>query len=211
MLTSHIISALKKEHHFLGNMINDINKELRHLPSGSVQIRKHKKGIQFYHYTDPMKKEGKYLSVKKQNLALALVRKGYLLRLLGAAKKDHQLIEYFLKKYDLKALQEVFLKESPVRQNLLFSSTSGQASGQNTFLSYPGIILPDALYAETWENCEYERKPFSEDTPVHCTMKQERVRSKSEVLIANSLFRLGVPYRYECPLSLEKNVIQLKE
>ena len=38
MLTSHIISALKKEQHFLRNMINDINKELRHLPSGSVQI-----------------------------------------------------------------------------------------------------------------------------------------------------------------------------
>ena len=32
------------------------------------------------------------------------------------------------------------------------------------------------------------------------TVKDERVRSKSEILIANALERKGVPYKYECPI-----------
>ena len=38
------------------------------------------------------------------------------------------------------------------------------------------------------------------------TTKGERVRSKSEVLIADSLNRLGIPYRYEYPLKLKNGI-----
>ena len=69
------------------------------------------------------------------------------------------------------------------------------------------VEIPDLEYASRWQNIEYQGKPFGEDAPVHFTLKQERVRSKSEVLIANALARAGVPYKYEYPLRLKNQML----
>ncbi len=39
-------------------------------------------------------------------------------------------------------------------------------------------------------------------TTEYRTEKGELVRSKSEMNIANALFRTEIPYKYECPLTL---------
>ena len=44
---------------------------------------------------------------------------------------------------------------------------------------------------------------FGKDTREYYTIKGERVRSKSEKIIADELFRKGIPYKYECPLYLK--------
>ena len=67
-------------------------------------------------------------------------------------------------------------------------------------------ILPDEEYALRWQAETYEPKPFTEGAPEHYTQKGERVRSKSEVLIANALYQAGIPYRYEAPLYLGRTV-----
>ena len=40
--------------------------------------------------------------------------------------------------------------------------------------------------------------------PEYTTDKGEQVRSKSELIIANLLSKLGIPYRYEAPLALKR-------
>ena len=45
-----------------------------------------------------------------------------------------------------------------------------------------------------------DRKPLVD--PYYVTERGERVRSKSELIIANWLFQHGIPYRYECALEL---------
>ena len=40
------------------------------------------------------------------------------------------------------------------------------------------------------------------DTTEYYTDKGERVRSKSEIIIANMLKTLNIPYKYECPLKI---------
>ena len=62
------------------------------------------------------------------------------------------------------------------------------------------IWIPDDEYVASWESQEYIRKEIKDDVPEFYTDKDERVRSKSEVIIANELNKAGVPYRYECPL-----------
>ena len=52
-----------------------------------------------------------------------------------------------------------------------------------------------------------ERKPFKKGAPEFYTLKGERVRSKSEVIIADRLRANGIPYRYECPLKVGNKVI----
>ena len=43
--------------------------------------------------------------------------------------------------------------------------------------------------------------------PVYLTDRGERVRSKSELNIANMLNKMNVPYKYECPIRLSNGKI----
>ena len=56
---------------------------------------------------------------------------------------------------------------------------------------------------QAWLSEKYEGKQFREGEPVILTDRGERVRSKSEKIIADYLFRKGIPYKYEKPLYLK--------
>ena len=60
----------------------------------------------------------------------------------------------------------------------------------------------DEQYIQNWRNVEYEGKGFAEDAPEFYTSRGERVRSKSEWIIAELLEKEGIPYRYEYPVYL---------
>ena len=65
------------------------------------------------------------------------------------------------------------------------------------------IRLSDEEYVQSWEAVLYEGKSFDEGMPEYYTLKGERVRSKSEVIIADMLYQMGIPYHYEYPLYLK--------
>ena len=66
------------------------------------------------------------------------------------------------------------------------------------------IWLPDDEFRERWEAQKGEALAFrADDESSFYTDKGERVRSKSEILIADTLGRFNVPYRYEYPLELK--------
>lgn len=56
-----------------------------------------------------------------------------------------------------------------------------------------------------WLKQEYRRKKIPPEVPPLFTENGEQVRSKSELIIANSLKAAGVPYRYEFPLLMDRN------
>ena len=68
------------------------------------------------------------------------------------------------------------------------------------------LVLPaietDKGFVERWNAVSYQGKGFPEDYPEHLTDRGERVRSKSEVIIANLLLKEDIPYRYEYPIRL---------
>ncbi|MCQ2982208.1 MAG: hypothetical protein MJ178_05590 [Treponemataceae bacterium] len=66
--------------------------------------------------------------------------------------------------------------------------------------------LSDANYAAAWEAKPYRTKGVGPEWPVILTNKGERVRSKSEKIIADRLAALHIPYRYEAPLTLRGGV-----
>ena len=53
-----------------------------------------------------------------------------------------------------------------------------------------------------WYEEEYHGKEFKEGVPVILTEKGERVRSKSEKIIADYFYRKNILYKYEKPLYL---------
>ncbi|MBO4636097.1 MAG: hypothetical protein J5685_03025 [Clostridiales bacterium] len=65
------------------------------------------------------------------------------------------------------------------------------------------VIMTNEDYARKWQEEKFIPKRFDpKNTTQFYTKKGERVRSKSEVIIANMLYDLGIPYKYEKPLLL---------
>ena len=69
------------------------------------------------------------------------------------------------------------------------------------------IVLTDEEFVKRWQEAEYDLNPISNDIPFYQTLKGERVRSKSEMIIADRLLAKGIPYKYECPLKVGKKII----
>lgn len=65
------------------------------------------------------------------------------------------------------------------------------------------LVLTDGMYAEQWIRESYETNPYHPEEKVYPTKKDELVRSKSEVLLADMYYEMGIPYRYEAELRLK--------
>lgn len=67
-------------------------------------------------------------------------------------------------------------------------------------------IISDEEFIRQWESVGYRGKEFEDEENEIITERGERVRSKSEKIIADKLFALGIPYRYEYPVLLNGNI-----
>ena len=64
------------------------------------------------------------------------------------------------------------------------------------------IIETDEQYLQKWRDFHYEPLQYPDSTPLFPTDHGEMVRSKSEWIIANELYKGASAYRYEAPLYL---------
>lgn len=64
-------------------------------------------------------------------------------------------------------------------------------------------IMSDKEYVNQWSTQIYSGKDFEEGQAEIYTEKKERVRSKSEKIIADMLYHKNIPYKYECPVTLK--------
>lgn len=66
------------------------------------------------------------------------------------------------------------------------------------FKSFQSNTVP----LNTWKNESFQTNPAYPEHLLHKSLSGEKLRSKSEVIIANALFMNHIPYRYECELIL---------
>ena len=164
-----------------------LESRLRTYPAGKIHITRKGTGIQYYLRKNSKDKTGTYLS-----------------------KKDERNIKIFLqKKYDETAIKQVNAEISSLEHFLKYSKSNSEKL-QNLYSEYPleirkyinPIDSSDEEYINQWLSVPYVHKAISEELPVFLTSHEERVRSKSELNIANLLCKMNVPYKYECPLTL---------
>lgn len=170
---------LAKRIYELKQIIQKEEKRLKKIPEGSVQVTGTEKKVMFY-----INQEGKrrYARERDQKLVQQLCQKDYDQKILAKAQKELKELEKLYKNYDDKTYESVYEKIHPARQQLINS-----------------IWLPDDEYVKQWEAVKYTPKGFAPNDPEFYTDKGERVRSKSEILIANALKKHHIPYRYEYP------------
>lgn len=178
-----VLEAAEKRKEALEHVVLLCEKYLQTAPEGSLKICMKGKAAQYYHRLTPSDRKGKYLKRAQDPLAWKLAKKEYYIRLLREVGKELDLLRKLTAGYHPEKLAELYSRLSDARKHLITP-----------------VILPDDLYAEKWQAMQYEGKTFDENAPEYYTSKGERVRSKSEIMIADALARHHIPYHYEYPL-----------
>ena len=170
----------------LEKMIGKANRSLKKAPAGTLRISHTKGRAQYYHRESPSDRNGKYIPKKDTRMIRALAQKDYDKKIITLARQEQKAINAYQKQCPAIKAEELYESLSESRKQLVTPITE-----------------TDEMFRQNWESVEYEGKIFDDESTEYVTDKGEKVRSKSEVLIANLLAKEMVPYRYECPLFLK--------
>ena len=198
----NLTEQLKARRLQLQNVLELKLKSQKTAPQGHLRIVHPADGRppQFYHLTDPKDFNGTYIPRAQNQLIKKLAQKDYDLKLIKLLQAQLRALDKLLDVTTTKSFAETAgvttITESKIAQ--LYSKLNHTRQSLIT-----PVTLTDAQYIEEWQNISWQGRPFSEETSDYTTARGERVRSKSEVIIADTLNRLNVPYRYEYPLKLK--------
>lgn len=158
----------------------------RNVPEGHLRVSVDR-GQERYYYRQEGDLLGKYISAEQRDFAAKLAQRDYEARTNKLVEEELQCINRCLQKLKhLEAPEDVFEKLSKGRRSLV-----------------KPIALTDELYVKQFLEKTFEPMGFEAGDPEHYTGRGERVRSKSEALIADYLAREGIPYRYEDQVYLD--------
>lgn len=172
------------------NQLLQIKKEkeesLLTAPEGALRICSHGNRTQYYQRNNPKNASGMYIREKDFHIAQELAQKDYNQKVIRAVDQELSAIKKYLSNYPAKNAEQIYENLHVERRKLI-----------------EPIIEPEDQYVDKWKSVKYQGKGFNGDTPEFYTAKKERVRSKSELIIADLLSKEAIPYRYEYPLHLK--------
>lgn len=181
-----LVSVVQAKAEELLAAITTIDKRLRKSIEGRLRMARRKKLVHYFHVKSSADIVGDYIPQSDVATIKALAQKDYDKCALKELQRELFVIDKFLKEYQPERLNAVYSNLAPERQHFV-----------------QPVHLPDEEYAEQWLAVKYSGKGMAADAPLLETSRGERVRSKSEVIIADTLDRLKIPYRYEFPHQLK--------
>lgn len=182
----YYLEALEKKLEELHNTIERCKSELSDTPNGVVQVSVGHSGYQYYHFYQKGKKNVReYIKKKEEKLAYELAQCDYIRRVQATAELQIKELQKAKVRYMENRPENVFEKLNENRKHLVSP-----------------LYLSDERFIEEWKNAIPDStNPYPIESEIY-TNRGEHVRSKSERIIADELFRLGIPYKYEAALKL---------
>ena len=183
---SGLLQVLTDRHAYLIRLEHDLDKALSKAPEGTLRINRCRNNLQYYIRRSAEESNGTYIPVRQRDLVLQLAQKAYNKKASSMISEEISAIEHFLKDYPDTVIEDLYDMLNPDRQPLVRP-----------------LAETDEMFLQRWKDVpEMEGAGFDITSDLY-TEKGERVRSKSEVLIANLLYKHDIPYRYEQPLYLD--------
>ena len=176
----HCVAILENLLKRVSDSVNRLEASLEQAPEGIIEVRNHSGKTRFYQRIKG--KSDKYLGADKTQEIKALIQKKFDTELLKVSKKEKDVLERAIKDLGTKTREQVWT-EFPQQ-----------------FKEYVKVDESiNAGYIEKWK----KEWPLTEKDKDHkfLTSKGDYVRSKSEYIIAERLFRTGIPYHYETNLT----------
>ena len=166
-----------------------IEHDLESPPKGILCISKSHNSFQYYLSDKDRPAKRYYLNKSKRKIAVSLAQRDYNKKLLEVLKYNLKRVENFIKTYHPQDFTKCYEKLPQARKRIIRP-----------------IFISNSEYANLWKMKEYEHKAQKADG-IFLTLKNESVRSKSEIIIANMLKAHNVPYHYEYPIKLKSGYI----
>ena len=181
---SELIRLLEKRQMVLAELIEKKSSFLKQAPEGGVKVLKRKNSFEYYWRKEPKGKR-EYLQKKDIETAIELAQKDYDEKVIMIIKKDLKKIEDYLGYLQSDMLTDIYTNMVPGRRILI-----------------DPVYLPEDEYILKWKSVDWDKMPFDESVGAYYSDGGVRVRSKSELLIANALEKYDIPFRYEFPVNL---------
>ena len=187
-----LIRELERRKEILVGKIWLAERNAAKFPKGRLRCSKSGKQRRFYHVIDDYKGGGEYITSKDEALKRSLAQKDYNAKFLQLAKAEIEEIERFKGLLDKTNADMAYRCLPEYRRELVRP-----------------YLIPDNIYVEQWlaqpfKTTEYKK----EGAVVYETKRKEKVRSKSELMIANMLYDLGIPCKYEKELRLRDGSVK---
>ena len=164
-------------------------RSIKKAPEGSLRITQSHHSVQYYHIINKGDNTGTYIPARNRELTVQLAQKDYDKKVAESTVKEIKFLSKILKD----CIQ--FFKKNILAEKLF------QNLHKNRRALVEPVKLSDEEYAARWQAINY-KKDFTPENKNFRTIKDEIVRSKSEILIADTLNRMNIPYHYEFPIKL---------
>ena len=185
-LNDSIMDLLKERKYLLEAIVRDKEKALKNVPKGHLRISRRKNCAEYFWRTDPKDNNGRYITKENCEVAGRLAQKDYDRKIGRIAKRELSIVSEYLEYITSNSIKDIYESMSEARKKLVIP-----------------VQIPDERYKTEWISQPYEPMGFGEDDAEYYSDSGIRVRSKSEIIIANMLEKFGVPYKYEFPVFLE--------
>lgn len=187
-----LIKDLMARKQKLETVIGKAEAELKKLPEGKLWVSPVRHTVQYYQV---VKLSGvvtrKYLNQKNEKCKNGLAQREYLTRLLKFAKAELKDIDRILEAKHLLRADEIYSHLHPNKKALVIP-----------------MLMDDEEFAKWWESRPFEAYDKWPEELKYSTKRGELVRTKSEAMIADAYYDLGIPYRYECPVRLSDGKVR---
>ena len=168
-----IDSLIRKTEHSL--------KTSENLPAQRVETIKSSGHDQFV-WVDRTTGKRRYVRAAETDILQKIIQRDYEAKVNKKLKHMRNQLEKLLKKYDISEIEEPYEKMAASKKRLVTP-----------------VIEPEEVFMRKWKSVSYTPMPIENETAFY-SGSGVRVRSKSELLIADTLEQKGIPYRYEYPL-----------
>ena len=175
----------------LGRAIIEAERILEDAPAGSLKMCTCGKYTRHYLITEKGNSTGKYISTKEADLISRHAGKSYAQKLLREAKIELMAVERLLRTLEAHDTEAVYSQLHPARKKLVTP-----------------ILRDEQERIRYWNSLPYNSSTDFPEEKVFQTRRGEMVRSKSELMIADMYFELGIPYRYECEVKLKNGIVK---
>jgi len=182
VLHDHVLLFLQGCLAFQEKLLKRIQADLKGMPTGSICRKQVKSKTYYYQYTKDKNgiKNQRYLKAAETGLTQALIKKHCIKKCEIALRNNIPMLKTAVERY-----RPVLVD---FQQDMLW-------------------VLEEWLLAKDENIAQWKAEPYQslqayEEYKTHTTSLGERMRSKSEVIIAGILEANGIPYRYEAALVL---------
>ena len=193
--TEVLLSDLLQRRTEITKKITSLETRKYRYPDGHLRIKKRGNTYWYYYKISDKKDSPKsdiYLPKSEMKKIKELAQRCYNQKALIYLREELHALNQLIKTYQTRNVDSIYTSFCEARKELVTP-----------------VFLPSQEFAQEWSSQPFTPKPFHpDDKSEHYTAKGERVRSKSEIMIADALYRYGITYKYECPLYLSKSSLQ---